>query len=87
MWPCRKQGLFLCLTNLCEKLRYFILGNVGQNNLELHSLNEHVFFDLEDAINKINEWHDRYNNHNPHSSLGMLTPVEFGKRDDSMLSA
>ena len=50
-------------------------------------LNEHLFFDLEDAIDKIHEWHDRYNNHNPHSSLGMLTPVEFAKKDGSMLSA
>ena len=28
-------------------------------------LNEHLFHDLEDAIEKINQWHDRYNNYNP----------------------
>lgn len=40
-------------------------------------LNEHLFFDLEDAIGKINLWHEKYNYFNPHSSLGMLTPIEF----------
>lgn len=50
-------------------------------------LNEHLFFDLEDAIEKINQWHDRYNNHNPHSSLGMLTPKEFAKKMEDMLVA
>lgn len=40
-------------------------------------LNEHVFFNLEDAEGKINIWHEKYNNFNPHSSLGMLTPNEF----------
>jgi hypothetical protein len=28
-------------------------------------LNEHLFYDLENAIEKINSWHDRYNNYNP----------------------
>lgn len=50
-------------------------------------LNEHLFYDLEDAMEKINDWHERYNNFNPHSSLGMLTPTEFAKRCDFMLTA
>jgi len=50
-------------------------------------LNEHLFHDLEDAIDKINLWHEKYNNYNPHSSLGMLTPVEFAKRNETMLIA
>ncbi len=50
-------------------------------------LNEHLFHDLEDAIEKINQWHDRYNNYNPHSSLEMMTPVEFARRRESMLIA
>jgi putative transposase len=50
-------------------------------------LNEHVFFDLEDAREKIGDWHDRYNNFNPHSSLGMMTPVEFAENKKSMLCA
>lgn len=50
-------------------------------------LNEHLFHNLEDAIDKINQWHDRYNNYNPHSSLGMMTPIEFAKRDEIMLTA
>jgi len=40
-------------------------------------LNEHLFFSLKDAEEKINRWHEKYNNFNPHSSLGMLTPNEF----------
>ena len=50
-------------------------------------LNEHLFLDLEDAIEKIGAWHDRYNNFNPHSSLRMLTPNEFAKKNESMLTA
>ena len=42
-------------------------------------LNEHVFFSLEDAREKIDDWHWRYNNINPHSSLGMKAPMEFEK--------
>lgn len=40
-------------------------------------LNENLFFNLEDAQEKINNWLDKYNNFNPHSSLGMLTPNEY----------
>lgn len=50
-------------------------------------LNEHLFLDLEDGINKINYWHDRYNNYNPHSTLGMLTPAKFAKTRETMLTA
>lgn len=50
-------------------------------------LNEHLFYDLDDAKEKINEWHDRYNNHNPHSSLGMMTPNEFAEKNETMLLA
>lgn len=50
-------------------------------------LNEHLFHNLEDAITKIEMWHYRYNNFNPHSSLGMLTPIEFAKRNETMLVA
>lgn len=45
-------------------------------------LNEHVFYDLEDAHEKINLWHEKYNDFNPHSSLGMLTPNEFAAQKD-----
>jgi putative transposase len=50
-------------------------------------LNEHLFFDLEDAVTKINEWHGKYNNYNPHSSLGMMTPLEFARTREIMLTA
>jgi putative transposase len=49
-------------------------------------LNEHLFHGLEDAIEKINLWHVKYNNFNPHSSLGMMTPVEFARRKEFMLT-
>lgn len=50
-------------------------------------LNEHVFFDLEDARAKIDQWHWEYNNINPHSSLGMKSPVEFANGPGNMLAS
>lgn len=50
-------------------------------------LNEHVFFSLADARAKIDDWHWRYNNFNPHSSLGMRTPAEFAKELETMLAS
>jgi putative transposase len=50
-------------------------------------LNEHVFFSLEDARIKIDEWHWGYNNFNPHSALGMKSPVEFAKEREIMLAS
>jgi putative transposase len=32
---------------------------------------------LEDAIVKVEEWRQKYNQERPHSSLGGLTPLEF----------
>lgn len=50
-------------------------------------LNDHTFEDLEDARRKIDDWHWRYNNFNPHSALGMKTPAEFAKEQGFMLTA
>ena len=50
-------------------------------------LNEHVFFSLADAREKIDDWHWRYNNFNPHSSLGMKTPAEFAKEIEVVLAS
>jgi putative transposase len=50
-------------------------------------LNDRVFFSLEDAKEKINQWHWNYNNFNPHSSLGMKTPAEFAKEQELILTA
>lgn len=48
-------------------------------------LNEHLFYGLDDAMEKINIWHEKYNNFNPHSSLGMLTPAEFAKKENEIM--
>lgn len=50
-------------------------------------LNEHVFFDLEDAREKVDDWHWRYNNINPHSALGMKSPIGFAKEREIMLAS
>lgn len=50
-------------------------------------LNEHAFFSLEDARTKIDDWHWQYNNINPHSALGMKSPVEFAKEQRNMLAS
>ncbi|RYZ80018.1 MAG: transposase [Proteobacteria bacterium] len=52
-------------------------------------LNEHAFFSLQDAREKIEQWqwHWRYNNFNPHSALGMKTPMEFAKQNEVMLAS
>lgn len=50
-------------------------------------LNEHVFFDLPDAREKIETWNWDYNNFNPHSSLGMKSPIEFAKERQKMLAS
>ena len=50
-------------------------------------LNEHVFFDLKDAREKISEWRKTYNEIHPHSSLGMRSPKEFAENWEKMLSA
>jgi putative transposase len=50
-------------------------------------LNEHVFFSLEDAREKIDDWHWRYNNLNPHSALGMKSPAVFAKEREAVLAS
>jgi transposase InsO family protein len=46
-----------------------------------------VFFSLEDARAKVDDWHWRYNNINPHSALGMKSPIEFAKEKETMLAS
>lgn len=43
-------------------------------------LNMHWFTSLEDARRTIENWRTTYNEIRPHSSLGRLTPREFGER-------
>lgn len=40
-------------------------------------LNLNLFFDLEDAQEKLDEWRKDYNMNRPHGSLGEMTPFEF----------
>jgi putative transposase len=49
-------------------------------------LNMHWFFSLDDAREKIEAWRKEYNEENPHSSLGYLTPKEFAKNEKIMLT-
>ncbi len=46
-------------------------------------LNQHEFFDVEDAMNKIDSWIEEYNSIRPHSSLGMMSPNEFASAVNS----
>jgi len=43
-------------------------------------LNEHLFANLNEARQIIEEWRIDYNNNRPHSSLNGLTPTEFATR-------
>jgi putative transposase len=45
-------------------------------------LNEHLFTNLNEARNIIEEWRIDYNTTRPHSSLNGLTPTEFAARPD-----
>ena len=45
-------------------------------------LNEHLFANLTDAREIIEEWRIDYNTKRPHSSLNGLTPTEFAARPD-----
>jgi putative transposase len=45
------------------------------------------FFDLADARKKIEAWRIDYNRFRPHTSLGGMTPEEFAKQHDVMLTA
>ena len=43
-------------------------------------LNEHLFTNLKEARQIIEEWRIDYNTNRPHSSLNGLTPIEFAAR-------
>lgn len=49
-------------------------------------LNMHWFYTLDDAREKIENWRKEYNEENPHSSLGYLTPKEFAEKEGMMLT-
>ena len=43
-------------------------------------LNQHLFYDMNDARNKVALWKEDYNKNRPHSSLNYDTPYEFAQR-------
>lgn len=43
-------------------------------------LNSHLFFSLEDANEKLEQWRLEYNTDRPHSSLNNLTPKEYANQ-------
>lgn len=43
-------------------------------------LNASWFLSMSDAIDRIEEWRNHYNNDRPHTSLGNLTPNEFARQ-------
>jgi hypothetical protein len=43
-------------------------------------LNEHLFTNIKEAREIIEEWRIDYNTNRPHSSLNGLTPIEFAAR-------
>jgi len=43
-------------------------------------LNQHLFYDVNDARNKAYIWREDYNKNRPHSSLGYATPYEFAQK-------
>ncbi len=45
-------------------------------------LNQHWFLSLDDARRTIEGWRGSYNTLRPHSSLGRLTPTEFGREEE-----
>lgn len=45
-------------------------------------LNEHLFTNLKEARQIIEEWRIDYNTNRPHTSLNGLTPTEFATRPD-----
>ncbi len=51
------------------------------SRLREECLNQHVFTSLDDARGKIEQWPIDYNRARPHSSLGYLTPEEFGAKN------
>ncbi|MGE3994362.1 MAG: integrase core domain-containing protein [Variibacter sp.] len=58
---------------LCRKL---------QRQAARRMLNEHLFANLNEARQIIEEWRIDYNTNRPHTSLNGLTPTEFATRPD-----
>ena len=77
------QKLILVLNCGSSSLKFAILDPQSGDE-KLSGLAE--AFNLDDAREKIEEWRKEYNEENPHSSLGYLTPKEFAKLEGIMLT-
>ena len=43
-------------------------------------MNTEIFFTLEEAKEKLEEWRQDYNTRRPHSALGYRSPLEYRKQ-------
>lgn len=76
------------------KLSFIQPGKPQQNafiesfngKLRVECLNEQLFYDLADARTKIEAWRIDYNENRPHRSLGQLTPAEYAKNYENLLT-
>lgn len=76
------------------KLSFIQPGKPQQNafiesfngKLRMECLNEQLFYDLADAQAKIEDWRIDYNENRPHRSLNQLTPAEYVKNYENLLT-
>ena len=54
--------------------------------VRMECLNQHWFFSIEDAKQKLEAWRNEYNQIRPHGSLGNLTPLEFSAQNQLALA-
>jgi putative transposase len=89
IYPCR-SGLFHK-----QKVAKFIQPGKPQQNAYIESfngnlreecLNEELFFDVDDALSKIEARRQDYNQHRPHRSLGQRTPAEIIEEYEKQLT-
>ena len=66
-----------------ERLPSAVSASLRLNGrLRVECLNVHLFFDLEDAQEKLDRWKEDYNLVRPHGSLGEMTPREFASQSN-----
>lgn len=76
------------------KLSFIQPGKPQQNaftesfngKLRVECLNEQLFYNLADAQTKIEAWRIDYNENRPHRSLNQLTPAEYARNYENLLT-